>query len=693
METDQVNETNENADEKINQLRSQINSVDEKIIECLASRRKLVSEIASGKARDGSPLRDSKREQELLVDRIRIGKERGLDAYFVTKVFHEIIDDSVRLQQEYLQGRANSTAPGQAVVRIAFHGIEGSYSHIAARKHFSRYGEQVVFLGKTSFDEVIKAVEQGHADYAILPIENTASGGINDVYDLLLHSQISLVGEEKIPVTHCLIASKNVPLTQIKRVFGRPNVISECGKFISRFPDWQIEYLSDSALSVKRIKDANDSSMAAIASEEAAQLFGLTVLERDISNHRESFNRYIIVARNPIKVDVRIPCKTSLVMATAQRAGSLVEALTVFRDHGINLTKLESRPIPGNPWEEMFYVDFEGNLADERVQSALSEVTKGTRFIKVLGSYPSSDLVRTPVAPEVAAAAAAAPAAKKAAPSESKPAEPAKPKTKKAYKLASRDNKPEDTLIHVGGVTIGGDNFSVIAGPCSVESYDQIMLCAKEAKAAGAHILRGGCFKPRTSPYSFQGLGLQGLDFLAEAGRTFGMPIITEVMSEEYIEPVAAKSDIIQIGARNMQNFSLLKAIGRTQRPIMLKRGLSSTIEDLLMAVEYILSEGNQQVILCERGIRTFETATRNTLDISAAPVLRRLTHLPVFIDPSHAAGERELVPPLALAAKAVGAHGIMVEFHPEPEKALSDGPQALRFPQFEEMMQALGKI
>jgi len=216
------------------------------------------------------------------------------------------------------------------------------------------------------------------------------------------------------------------------------------------------------------------------------------------------------------------------------------------------------------------------------------------------------------------------------------------------------------------------------------------MVCAKEAKEHGTHILRGGCFKPRTSPYSFQGLGLKGLDMLVDAGKTYHMPVITEVMSEEDIEPVAAKSDILQIGARNMQNFSLLKALGRTHRPIMLKRGLSSTLEDLLMAVEYVLSEGNQQVFLCERGIRTFETATRNTLDLSAVPVLKKLTHLPIFVDPSHAAGERDLVPPLALAAKAVGAHGIMVEFHPEPEKALSDGPQALRFPQFETLMHDL---
>jgi 3-deoxy-7-phosphoheptulonate synthase len=239
-------------------------------------------------------------------------------------------------------------------------------------------------------------------------------------------------------------------------------------------------------------------------------------------------------------------------------------------------------------------------------------------------------------------------------------------------------------------VKIGGSEFVVMAGPCSVESEQQIMECARHAKECGARILRGGCFKPRSSPYSFQGLGYEGLELLAEAGRAYGLPIVTEVMSPEDVEGIAAHADILQIGARNMQNFTLLKALGRTHLPILLKRGLSSSLDDLLNAAEYILAHGNQQVILCERGIRTFETATRSTLDISAVPVIKRESHLPIIIDPSHAAGERDLVPPLALAAKAVGAHGIIVEFHPEPEKALSDGPQALRFPQFQKLMKDL---
>ncbi len=372
-------------------------------------------------------------------------------------------------------------------------------------------------------------------------------------------------------------------------------------------------------------------------------------------------------------------------MATGNEPGSLLEALLIFRDNGINLTKLESRPIIETPWEEMFYVDFEGNLADERTQKAIDEVTKKATFIKLLGCYPSQDLRsakvhREAIAPEPADPTVEVPAFKPS------------PDTRKptGYRLASREYKTEDSILDIKGVKLGGDNFVVIAGPCAVESMEQILTCAREVSENRGHILRGGCFKPRTSPYSFQGLGYEGLDMLVEAGRKYGLPVVTEVLSPDDVQRVAEKADILQVGARNMQNFTLLSEVGRSRRPVMLKRGMSSSLDELLQAAEYILKGGNQQVFLCERGIRTFETATRNTLDLSAIPVLRSRTHLPVIVDPSHAAGRRELVPPLSVASKSVGAHAIMVEIHPEPEKAMSDGPQSLRFPEFEELMARL---
>lgn len=258
------------------------------------------------------------------------------------------------------------------------------------------------------------------------------------------------------------------------------------------------------------------------------------------------------------------------------------------------------------------------------------------------------------------------------------------------YKFVSREFRKEKTTITVGKAVIGGSEFITMAGPCSVESEKQIMETAEAVAAAGATILRGGAFKPRTSPYDFQGMEGEGLKLLAKAREATGLAIITEVMSNSDVELVAEYADILQIGARNMQNFSLLKALGKCGRPVMLKRGLSATIKELLMSAEYVVAHGNPEVILCERGIRTFETATRNTCDISAVPVLNELTHLPVIIDPSHAVGKRSLVPPIAKAAVAVGADGMIVEVHPCPEKAVSDGAQSLTIEGFQLLMQQL---
>src|SRR5919201_353427 len=267
----------------------------------------------------------------------------------------------------------------------------------------------------------------------------------------------------------------------------------------------------------------------------------------------------------------------------------------------------------------------------------------------------------------------------------------------KPYRLAAAERRQgEPTVLEIGGRKVGGDHFALIAGPCTVESRDQTLTTAQVVAQAGATMLRGGAYKPRTSPYAFQGLGQEGLRLLAEAKEETGLPIVTELMDSRDLEPVLEVADVIQVGARNMQNYSLLAEIGRSGRPVLLKRGLAAQIEELLMAAEYVLKEGNDQVMLCERGIRTFETATRFTLDIMAIPVLKELSHLPVVVDPSHAAGRRDLVLPLSLAAAAAGADGIIVEVHPNPDQAICDGPQSLatdQFPSYVEQVQRVAGV
>jgi 3-deoxy-7-phosphoheptulonate synthase len=261
------------------------------------------------------------------------------------------------------------------------------------------------------------------------------------------------------------------------------------------------------------------------------------------------------------------------------------------------------------------------------------------------------------------------------------------------FKLASRDFHPKDTVIKLNGVSIGGRHLVVMAGPCAVESREQLMETAQVVKAAGAQVLRGGAYKPRTSPYSFQGMGEEGLRLLAEAREETGLLVVTEVMEPDLVPLVSAYADILQIGARSMQNYALLHAVGEAQKPVLLKRGMMSTMEELLMSAEYILSHGNNRVILCERGIRTFESYTRNTLDISAVPLLKQLSHLPVIADPSHGTGKWELVEPVTRAAVAAGADGLLIEVHPHPEEAMSDGAQSLKPERFVALMENLAPI
>jgi chorismate mutase / prephenate dehydratase len=664
--------------DELEKIRNAINSVDERILEALAARRKLAERIIQTKDQLGVPIRDALREEQLLDKLIAFGRNRGLDAHLVTRVFHEIIDDSIRSQQMHL---LKEDQPD--LKRVVFQGIEGAYSEIAGRKYFAPFLDSTFFAGVPALEQVVTAVEDGDADYGLLPVENTSAGSINEVYDLLSCGQLSIVGEEILKIEYCLLAIEGAPLIKIRRIFSHPQALSECMKFISKLPNCQALPDADSAMAVKKVKEENNPEFAAIASEEAGRLYGLKVLRRNIGNLQDNYTRFLVLAKKPSSIDLRIRCKTSLIMATPHEEGALLKALSLLHDYKINLAKLESRPIPGMPFQYMFYIDFEGNMAEAHVAEALEKLRSATTSLKVLGSYPMQSRSKTSPRIEILAEG---PIERATTPS--KPEAPVKDKV--SYKLASRERKADDTIISIRGVKIGGPGFVMIAGPCAVESREQIFKCARHIKECGGQMLRGGCFKPRTSPYSFQGLGFEGLQMLADAGKEYDLPIVTEVLSPADVEPVSRYADVLQIGARNMQNFSLLSEVGNSNRPALLKRGMMSTIEELLNAAEYILDRGNHQVILCERGIRTFETSTRNTLDLGSIPILKRLTHLPILVDPSHAAGRRDLVIPLALAAHAVGPHGLIVEIHPEPEKALSDGPQSLHFFEFADLMRRI---
>lgn len=421
--------------------------------------------------------------------------------------------------------------------------------------------------------------------------------------------------------------------------------------------------------------------MAVLCAPDTARGCGLSILVEQAADHPDNQTLFVVVGRADTAPSGQQEGAdhTALVMTTAHRHGALSRCLNRLAEAKIQLTHLESRPLAGRPWEVQFAMEAEGSPHAEPLRSALDDLRSLCTHLKLLGTWqlprPSQAEVEVAVQTEVRRRELAC--------------EP-QPDPKRPERLVEAHPDRPRTVVYVGEAAIGAEKFVLIGGPCSVESEQQVMESAAAVKRAGGVMLRGGAFKPRTSPYSFQGLGEEGLRLLQKAGRAHGLPVVTEVMRPEQIEVCAEYADVLQVGARNMQNFSLLAEVGACRRPVLLKRGMSATIDELLGAAEYILARGNTQVVLCERGIRTFETATRATLDLSAVPVLLERTHLPVIVDPSHAAGARRYVPALSRAARAVGAHGIIVEIHPEPARALCDGPQALTIDMWEQLAREL---
>ncbi|WP_292987509.1 bifunctional chorismate mutase/prephenate dehydratase [Pantoea sp.] len=380
-----------NPDNPLLALRDKISAVDNKLLTLLAERRLLAVEVAQAKLATHRPIRDVERERALLENLIVLGKAHKLDAHFITRLFQLVIEDSVLTQQALLQKNLNH--PHAHAARIAFLGPKGSYSHLAARNYASRHFDSMVECGCLKFHDIIKQVENGVADYAVMPIENTSSGSINDVYDLLQQTSLSIVGELTLPIDHCVLVNGPTDLQQIETVYSHPQPFQQCSQFINRFPHWKIEYTESTAAAMEKVAALNSPKVAALGSEAGGELYQLQVLERNLANQQQNHTRFIVLARKAIEVSDQVPAKTTLIMATGQQAGALVDALLVLRQHNLIMSKLESRPINGNPWEEMFYIDVQGNLQSERMQQALQELQTMTRSLKVLGCYPSENVV------------------------------------------------------------------------------------------------------------------------------------------------------------------------------------------------------------------------------------------------------------------------------------------------------------
>ena len=376
-------------------LRVKISALDEQLLTLLAERRLLAVEVGKAKLASHRPVRDIDRERDLLERLITLGKAHHLDAHYITRLFQLIIEDSVLTQQALLQQHLNQTNPHSA--RIAFLGPKGSYSHLAARQYAARHFEQFIESGCAKFHDIFNQVETGQADYAVVPIENTSSGAINDVYDLLQHTSLSIVAEMTVPIDHCVLVSGTSSLDQIQTVYSHPQPFQQCSQFLNRYPHWKNEYCESTSAAMERVAQAQSPHVAALGSEAGGGLYGLQVLERNLANQTQNITRFIVLARKAVKVSDQVPGKTTLLIATGQQAGALVEALLVLRNHNLIMTKLESRPIYGNPWEEMFYLDIQANVESAAMQKALHELSEITRSMKVLGCYPGENVV--PVEP------------------------------------------------------------------------------------------------------------------------------------------------------------------------------------------------------------------------------------------------------------------------------------------------------
>ena len=372
-------------------LRKSLDDIDAVLVSALGERARLARQIAKVKAEGEGPVRDADRETALLQHRSAVGERLGLDPAFVRRIFREILDDSVRRQHDALQ---TSEADAAQEMRVAFQGTEGAYGHQAALQHFAVAQRPIGFKAYPTFRAMLEAVIEGHVDRAMLPIENTTAGSVYESYDLLLRFNLSLVGEEIVDVRHCLLGVADVPLESLRRIHSHPQALSQCSEFLAGLPQVEGVSAANTALAAKHVKELNDATEAAIASEEAGSHFGLQVLKRDIANQPVNYTRFVVVSATPAECDPRIAAKVSMVLSTRHEHGALVRCLNVIADEGLNVTKLESRPRPGTPWEYVFYVDVEGHESSPRMQAALAGLAARTVFLKVLGCYPARELPR-----------------------------------------------------------------------------------------------------------------------------------------------------------------------------------------------------------------------------------------------------------------------------------------------------------
>ncbi|MBM7456603.1 chorismate mutase/prephenate dehydratase [Oceanisphaera litoralis] len=612
----------------LDEIRTHISRLDTELLTLLAKRKGLSLEVARSKLENPRPIRDQVREQALLVELINQGRQLGLDAHYVTRLYHTIIEDSVLSQQALLQDLLNPQDEVPAI-SVAFLGLRGSYSNMAARKYLSRFQATLVEHNCETFQQIFDTVESGQAQYGILPIENTSSGAINDVFDLMQHTSLSIVGELTQPIEHCLLVAVDTDVSKLKTLYTHPQVYQQCSQYLKTLPGVKVEFCAASSNAMELVANLKRTDIGAMGSADGGELHGLKPLVRGLANQKQNMTRFIVVARKPVEVAAQIPAKTSFIMSTGQQSGALVETLLVLRSHHITMTKLESRPIIGNPWEEMFYVDVAANVNSDEMQAALKELKDIVRFIKILGCYPSAEVAPTRIPSRAL--------------SQGNGGALTPPPRKQA------DNGTGMPL-QIGRFYMSPQEPLLAAMLATWPERSALQEAARRLKEHGGQVLAAPCFG--TGDTSQQ---QQRLQQLRDVAAQFDLAAMTLVHTPEQLSRAAESLDLLLLQPIEGRRDELLTAAGRSTRPVLLPLG--DKPEQTLAEAEQILTEGNQQLAL-------LDTRSRSLPDLLR---LQQQSRLPLL---SQLPGQDSLLPELGQALKGAGIQGFCLTLNEDDDMA-----------------------
>lgn len=614
----------------LDEIRTHISSLDKELLSLLAKRKGLSLDVARSKLQNPRPIRDQEREQALLVALINQGRTLGLDAHYVTQIYHSIIEDSVLSQQALLQDLLNPQDEVPAI-SVAFLGLRGSYSNMAARKYLSRFDATLVEHNCDTFQQIFDTVESGQAQYGILPIENTSSGAINDVFDLMQHTSLSIVGELTQPIEHCLLVAVDTDVSKLTTLYTHPQVYQQCSQYLKTLPQVKVEFCAASSNAMELVAKQQRDDIGAMGSADGGALHGLKPLVTGLANQKQNMTRFIVVARKPVEVAAQIPAKTSFIMSTGQQSGALVETLLVLRNHDITMTKLESRPIIGNPWEEMFYVDVAANVNSAHMQSALRELKDSVSFIKILGCYPSAEVSPTRIPSKALS---------------QKQKQNQGPLTSAATAVPL--SPPAMLTLQLGRFHMSPQEPLLIAQLNSWPEYSALQETARRLKEQGGQMLAAPCFANGD-----QQQGQARLQQLREVAAQFDLAALTLVHTPEQLNRAAESLDAILLQPIEGRRDELLTAAGRCTRPVLLP--LADSVEQTLAEAEQVLAEGNQQLALLDTQNRSLATLLR----------LQQHSRLPLL---SQQAGQDSLLPELGQALRSAGVQGFCLNITTEDD-------------------------